>query len=561
MLAVKAEEKSLELACAIDPQVPAFVRGDPGRIRQILVNLCGNAIKFTGTGEIVVRVSVAGKSEDSISLKFEVRDTGIGIPSNRLPELFSPFTQMDGSTTRRYGGTGLGLSISKQLAELMGGQIGAESREGKGSTFWFTVALQERSVRANQTTSVELTGTKVLIVDDHRTNRLLLSTLLASWGCRPAEAEDGRTGELMLREALAAGKPYRIALIDMLMPDMDGEALGSLIKDDPFLSQTALVMITSLGQRGDAKRLEDLGFAGYLVKPVREGKLREMMRCILNGTAETAPAEKAILTGHSFPARRGRILVAEDNATNQLVAVKLLEKLGCRADVVANGQESLAALSAIHYDLVLMDCQMPEMDGFEATKRIRRGEAGAERSGVPIVAMTARAMQGDREACIEAGMNDYVSKPVDITTLEGALDRWLTPLTRKTEDAGSTRRTPSEAPIFDKAAVSDRLMGDEELIVEVLSLFLEDTPGRIETLKAKVADGDAAAAGEQAHAIKGAAAGVGGEVFRTIAFELEKAGKAGDLKKLRRMAPVLGRCFADLALVMEAEIKDRKGPT
>jgi PAS domain S-box-containing protein len=550
MLAVKAEEKGLELVSVIDPEVPLLLRGDPGRLRQILTNLGTNAIKFTHKGEVAIRVSVTEKTDVRVTLHFEVRDTGIGIPNDKVTTLFSPFTQVDGSTTRKYGGTGLGLSISKQLAELMGGRIGVDSEEGKGSTFWFSAVLDRQPGGRAFLVVEDFAGTRVLVVDDHVTNRMLMTTLLRSWGCDPIEAEDGETALRALRGAFAAGSPYRIALIDMHMPDMDGEMLGSRIKADPELSGTALIMVTSLGQRGDAKRLESVGFSGYLVKPVREGKLRDMLCLILNSKTEPADSpEKMILTSHSFPAHRRRILIAEDNVTNQLVALKLLEKLGYRADVAANGEEAITALQSIPYDLVLMDCQMPEMDGFEATRLIRRGEAGTARASIPIIAMTARAMQGDREKCLEAGMNDYMSKPVDPAALAKALDRWLT---RRPDNAYDQAAAGKEAagepplPIFDKDGLNDRLMGDQQLVEEIVSIFLEDTPRRIETLKAYVAAGNATSAGDQAHAIKGAAASIGGEMLRAVAFEMEKAGRAGDVEKVKAIVPLLERGFEQL---------------
>ena len=549
MLAVKAQEKGLDLVCFIDPDVPSFLRGDPGRFRQILTNLGSNAVKFTHKGEIVIRSSLVEKTDGKVTVRSEVRDTGIGIPRDKMAVLFSPFTQVDGSTTRKYGGTGLGLSISRQLAELMGGQAGVESEEGKGSTFWFTAVFDEQQGPPACLTGEDLSGTRVLVVDDHATNRLLLSTLLLSWGCEPGEAADGESALRELRAAVERERPYRLALLDMLMPAMDGETVGGRIKADPELAATDLIMITSLGQRGDRKRLEDIGFAGYLTKPVRRGQLREMLPLVLGRNGDSVAAPK-IVTRHTVAeSRRHRILVAEDNLTNQLVAVKMLEKLGYRADVAANGQEALTALRNIPYGLLLMDCQMPEMDGFEATRRIRQGEAGLSRSTTPVIAMTARAMQGDREACIEAGMNDCVPKPVDLSALTKALDRWLSPEIESTRDSDATSRKETHASTFDRAALSDRLMGDEDLIQEIVSTFLDDTPRRIESLRERITKGDSVGAGKQAHAIKGAAASIGGEALREIAFEMEKAGRAKDMEELTAMMPELERRFEELSLV------------
>jgi PAS domain S-box-containing protein len=553
MLAFKAGEKGLELVCLIDHDVPSHLKGDPGRLRQLLTNLGSNAIKFTDEGEVFIHVSVAGKTGRQIHLRFEVQDTGIGVPAEKLGTLFSPFTQVDGSTTRRHGGTGLGLSISKQLAELMGGSVGVESKEGKGSTFWFTAVLEEQPEGGRYAPAAEdLEGTKVLVVDDHRTNRTLLITMLRSWGCEPGEAADGERALNELREATQRGEPYQVALLDMQMPGTDGESLGVHIKADPVLRSTELIMITSLGQRGDSKRLEAVGFAGYLVKPIRQGQLRDMLCLVLGrGIHGTPSSEKTIFTRHTVAecaGRHERILLVEDNITNQLVAVKLLEKLGYRSDVAANGREALTALRGIPYDLVFMDCQMPEMDGFEATRRIRSGDAGQAHRSIPIIAMTARAMQGDREKCLEAGMNDYLPKPIDGAALARVLDQWMGRTDRfgsASTAAGETTAAPS-APLFDRSALDDRLMGDADLMEKILTVFFDDTLGRIEVLKAQVATGDAAGAGEQAHAIEGAAASVGGEALRAVAFEMEKAGRAGDMEMLRATIPRLEKGFEQL---------------
>jgi len=426
-LAVKAHEKGLEFICFIDPGAPSSLRGDPGRLGQILLNFANNAIKFTDRGEVAIRVSLAEDAGQKTAIRFEVRDTGIGVPQDKLATLFSPFTQVDGSTTRKYGGTGLGLSISKQLAELMGGRVGVESEEGRGSTFWFTAVFERRpDIDRYFSAPFDIAGVRVLVVDDNKTNRMLLTTLLQSWGCITGEAADGNGALLELRRAVNRGEPYLLAFLDMGMPSMDGETLGGLIKADTEIASTELVMMTSLGHRGDAVRFEEAGFAGYLVKPVRQRQMLDMISLALGRPAEGAnPKPIAWPSTAEFRTSHARILVAEDNAVNQLVARKIIERLGYRADVAATGKEALAALSNIPYDLVLMDCQMPEMDGFEATRAIRRGEAGEGRRGTPVIAMTARAMQGDREECLDSGMNDYLSKPIDPSLLENVLKQWL----------------------------------------------------------------------------------------------------------------------------------------
>ncbi len=564
MLAVKAEEKGLELAALVDPGVPSHLRGDPGRLRQILSNLGTNAIKFTHEGEVVIRVFPLEEADRRVTLRFEVRDTGIGIPREKLSGLFSPFTQVDGSMTRKYGGTGLGLAISKQLAELMGGQTGIESEEGKGSTFWFTAVLERQPSGRQSIPLVHavLAGVRVLVVDDHPPNRLLVMTLLRSWGCLAGEAADGMAALAELREAANRGEPYRVALLDMQMPAMDGETLGGLIKADPDLKATDLIMMTSLAQRGDAHRAKSVGFAGYLVKPVRQGHLQDVLSLTLGRKKYPAPhADAEIVTRHTGAEARGRrrILLVEDNPTNQFVAVKILEKLGYHPDVAAHGKDALTALRNGPYDVVLMDCQMPEMDGFEATRRIRLGEAGELHHTIPIIAMTARAMQGDREKCLEAGMDDYLSKPIDPGLLAKALERWLTQPaadpSRKSA-GGPAEQTPGLAPpdgpvpIFDRAALSDRLMGDENLIEEIVTIFLDDIPRQIETLKGHVAGGDPEAVRRQAHSIKGAAANVGGEALRGLAFELEKTSGARDMEQVKTLMPQLETGFEQLRQAM-----------
>jgi len=431
MLAVKAHEKGLEINGLVEPGTPSFLRGDPGRLRQILLNLGGNAVKFTPRGEVTVRAGLEKEDGNSAMLWFCVSDTGIGIPADRLDALFSPFTQVDSSTTREYGGSGLGLAISKELVHLMGGSVSVESEEGKGSTFRFT-ALFQKGKRANHPVAASpenLRGVKVLVVDNHETNRLLVTTLLNAWGCRYAEAADGESALSLLREAVREEDPFRVALLDMQMPRMDGEELGRRIKADAQTEDTILVMMTSLGLRGDAKRLEEIGFAGYLSKPVRQGHLRHCLALCLGlkqaGETESPPS---IVTRHTVSeARRSkeRILLAEDNEVNRKLALRLLEKLGLRADAVEDGREALKALESTSYSLVLMDVQMPVMDGLEATRAIRSSEAEASGPRVPVVAMTAHAMKGDRERCLEAGMDDYISKPIRPKILKEKLERWL----------------------------------------------------------------------------------------------------------------------------------------
>ena len=566
LVAIKAQEKGIEMVCIIAPEAPSWLRGDPGRLRQAIVNLVGNAIKFTHQGGVTIKAILAAEDDRSVTLRFVITDTGIGIPKGKMSSLFSPFTQADGSTTRKYGGTGLGLAISKQLVELMGGQIGMESEEGRGSTFWFTAVFEKRPApqEPDLQAASDLKDLKVLVVDDHDANRLLAMTLLKSWGCCSAEAADAKSALAMLVEAMGEGDPFQVALIDNLMPDIDGEELGRRIQENPAIQSTRLVMITSLGRRGDAARLEQIGFSGYLSKPFRQSQLRECLALVMGrqDRLQTRPAS-GLVTRHTVKETRknnAHILLAEDNSTNQLVALKILEKLGYRADIVANGREAIDALTRTTYDLVLMDCQMPEMDGFEASRRIRRGEAGASRSGIPIIALTAYAMKGDRERCLGAGMNDYLAKPIQPEALAGILERWLGETLDERGAAGASLETPSldkpgegssvqtgetsdmataEAMVFDRDGFLNRIMGDVGLAREVVDCFLGDMPAQIRRLKTAIAAGDGGLAGQQAHRIKGAASNVGGMALYGVAKSMELAGKAGDLNTLGSLMPRL----------------------
>jgi signal transduction histidine kinase/DNA-binding response OmpR family regulator len=446
-LAMRAHEKGLELLCSADLNVPTLLRGDPGRLRQILTNLAGNAVKFTHEGEVVVSVSLKeGSMEqregETVLLRFSVRDTGIGIPKDKICLLFEKFSQVDTSTTRQYGGTGLGLAISKQLSELMGGESGVSSEEGKGSEFWFTARFEKQAVEAHAESiqPADLHNVHVLIVDDNVTNCEILATRMLSWGMRPMDTQDGPSALRALHLALEENDPFRIAVIDMQMPDMNGEEVGRSIKADKFLTDTRMVMLTSMGMRGDAKRFQEIGFAAYTTKPVRHQELKMVLSLALTNLNGTEPMQQPITTRHTaremiylFAGRKARILLAEDNITNQLVALGILKKLGLRADAVANGAEAITALATLPYDLVLMDVQMPEMDGFEATRIIRNYDSDITNDEgcvhlprtIPIIAMTAHAMHGDRERCLEAGMNDYITKPVSPQSLAEVLDKWL----------------------------------------------------------------------------------------------------------------------------------------
>ncbi|MBF0544030.1 MAG: response regulator [Candidatus Riflebacteria bacterium] len=431
LLSLKAKNKNIDLLWIMEPNVPVFLRGDPGRLRQILMNLTENAIKFTPWGEISIRIFVVLEEVKNVRLRFEVQDSGIGISQEKIFELFKPFSQGDASTTKKYGGTGLGLSISKRLAELMIGEIGVNSTVGVGSTFWFTAVFEKQS-KAREASLFNpeiLANQRILIVDDNATNRRLLEKLLESWHFRQEQAVNGLDAINLLQQAAAAKDPFRIALLDYQMPEMDGEELGVRIKQDPAISATLLIVLSSGGIRGDAKRFTEIGFSAYLTKPFRQTVLYDCLVTVLsNQKYSEKDEEKKLVTVYSITEekrQRYKILLAEDNLTNKKVAMAIMEKLGYKADAVLNGKEAVKCLEATSYDLVLMDCQMPEMDGYQATKEIRSENSNVKNRKVPIIAMTANAMEGDREKCLSTGMDDYLSKPIHPRDLSAMLKKWL----------------------------------------------------------------------------------------------------------------------------------------
>lgn len=433
ILAPRAQAQGLEFIILLPHNLPATFVGDPARLRQILINLVGNAIKFTEQGEITVKVSLEESSNSGTNgdpgsmLRFSVSDTGIGIPASRLEALFHAFSQADASTTRKYGGTGLGLAICRQLAEAMQGTIGVESKVGKGSTFWFTARMPLASEQEQPTAAQQpLNGVRVLLVDDNSTNRLVYQEQLSAWGCELEEAATGEEGLAALKRAAAQGNPFKLVLVDFILPDMDGGELGRAVKEDPETASSHLVLMTSTPRRGDAAKMLSLGFEAYLTKPIKQSQLRDALGQVLTQAASPEKPKK-LVTRHTVREATGvRILLVEDNQVNQKVAIRLLQRLGYQCDLAHNGREAVKALKASKYDVVLMDCQMPEMDGFEATEAIRKREA-KEGAHTPIIAMTAMAMRGDADVCKEAGMDDYIPKPIKREQLRETLERYLEP--------------------------------------------------------------------------------------------------------------------------------------
>ena len=536
----QAQAKGLVVGVLFDHDLVPFVRGDAGRLRQVLTNIVGNAIKFTKQGEVIVTVNKESESADALLLRFSVTDTGIGISRTEQQRLFQPFTQADASMGRRFGGTGLGLAISRQLVELMGGTIGVDSAPGKGSTFWFTVALERSNAVAEEAAAADdLEGIRVLIVDDIETNRRILRHNVSAWRMESEEAPDSENALARLREAAAAGAPFQLMLTDAMMPQGDGLTLSRLVKSDPSIAAVRIIVLTSMGNLLEAGVMQSIGIDASLTKPVKQSALYDAIANAMSRKRSHRPP--AATTPPKLPLRRNvHILVAEDNVVNQKVAVRQLQRLGFAADTVANGIEAVEAMSRIEYDLILMDCQMPEMDGFEATREIRKREDGKR---TPIVALTANALEGDRALCIAAGMDDYLSKPVTPEALGMVLERWL----------GGPELVIDEAMIDD---MRDLGGDDGNFIAELVDLYVEDAPARIEAIEKAIRRGDGAALAAEAHGLKSSSGNVGAVKMRELTARLEALGNADDLA---RAAEAVLYLRAEYAKAVQA-LRDLENP-
>ena len=524
LLAVRAREKHLELTVDVPPDVPHIMRGDPTRVRQVLMNLIGNAIKFTEQGEVDVSAAVVGYHDDRTSVRFRVRDTGIGISDEQLATIFDEFTQADASMTRRYGGTGLGLAISRKLVALMGGQLSVTSEVGRGSEFSFTLRLPvERSAAAaTPGRAVSLGGRRLLVVDDNETNRRILRDMLGAEGVAVHEAARADAGLTALRRAAAAGTPFDIAILDAQMPDQDGFELAAAVRADPDLAATKLLILTSAGQRGDGERCRQMGIQAYLTKPIARADLIEAVGTVLL-EAPPAGAAPALITRHSIAESRHtlRILLAEDNLVNQQVATAMLVKRGHQVDVVGNGREAVDAIGAHDYDLVLMDIQMPEMDGFAATQAIRALPRGRS---LPIIALTAHALSGERERCLERGMTGYLAKPFKAHDLFAAIEG-------RTAATADTAAAP--APPVDLAAFRGtmREAGAEAAVDGILATFASTLPQRLEALAEASRGGEAEAIQRAAHAFRSAAATIGAHRLAQLLEAMEASARSGDVAR------------------------------
>jgi signal transduction histidine kinase/ligand-binding sensor domain-containing protein/DNA-binding response OmpR family regulator len=533
-LALRAHKKGLELACSVPPEIPNTLLGDPGRLRQILVNLVGNAIKFTEQGEVIVRVALESSTEEEMILRISVADTGMGIPQGQQAGIFEAFSQADSSTTRRFGGTGLGLAISARLVSLMNGRLWLESEVGRGSVFHFTARFGVPA-RASEPVPVEhpldLRGLEVLIVDDNATNRLILQQMVTSWRMRPHVASGAEDALRQLREASREGRPFPLLLTDATMPDVDGFTLIERIKEEASLASITIMMLTSAGERGDAARCRSLGVTAYLTKPIRQS---DLLDAILTSLGSAAPRRSGqLVTVHSMRENRRplRVLLAEDNVVNQTLAIRLLEKRGHSVVLAVNGREAVDTWKRERFDLILMDVQMPEMGGFEATAAIRHAELGSTMH-IPIVAMTARAMAGDRESCLQAGMDAYVAKPISAAELVATIESIVSGHPAAEWD-GVAPADPALLPdgpgVVDRRALLERYAEHGDLLFEIADLFRADAPRWMVAMKDALTLGDAGALMSAAHSLRGSAGNFLAEETVDAALSLEMAAGNGDL--------------------------------
>ncbi|MDB5337767.1 MAG: domain S-box [Planctomycetaceae bacterium] len=555
-LAVRAHQKGLELTCDVAADVPETLIGDPARLRQILVNLIGNALKFTEHGEVSIEVVGESRTNEEICLHFRVRDTGIGIPADKQQAIFEAFSQADGSTTRRYGGTGLGLTISTRLTAMMGGQLWVESEPGHGSTFHFKIQVAIQTGPSKRTVPLapaKLEDMCVLVVDDNATNRRILKDMLLKWRMKPTVVEGGREALLALQAAASVNQTFPLILVDGMMPDMDGFTLATEINQHPEFSKATIMMLTSANQHGDAARCRELGVAAYVVKPIQQADLLQAIVNVLGieslagGTAVAIPPVRPQPTGPSL-----RILLAEDNVINQKLAVHVLQKQGHSVVVACNGKEALRILEEQPFDVVLMDVQMPEMGGFEATACIRASERGTSKH-VPIIAMTAHAMKGDRERCLEAGMDGYVAKPIEASELWAALES----ITVATSTEVSAALNKSSDTVLNAAKVWDRVDGDLNLLKELVDLFIEESPRSMAAVGDAIVRRDADGLNRASHDLRGAVSNFCATDVFQAALELEVLSSQHNLSGAKETFVVLERAVHELQESLLALVREK----
>ncbi|MBF0450135.1 MAG: response regulator [Candidatus Magnetomorum sp.] len=575
MMAARAFEKGLEFSIFIPNDISLSFIGDSIRLRQILINLVSNAIKFTDKGEIIIEVVTEKETESTVVLRFSISDTGLGVPKERMDRLFKPFSQVDMSLSRNYGGVGLGLIISKQLVEKMGGEIGMTSVERKGSRFWFTVNMINDTKPKEDIPSIsqKLANLKVLIVDKHLTHRKLLKLNLEHWDCVVKEAEDGISALEQIRQAVIEKRLYDLIIINMKLPGMDGKTLAKAIQKESSLRSIPLVMLTSVLNHDDQQNYKTYGFSSVFKKPVKVRHMQQAILQAIGATENQKTVPQNIPSYEKISKERFKdvfVLIVEDNLVNQQVTENMLLKLGCQSKIAENGLEALDLLETTDFDLVLMDIQMPKMDGLTATKTIRDSASHVRKHNIPIIAMTAHALKGHREKCFDAGMNDYLTKPLSIDLLAKAIKKTGVCASIKTADEQQTgqpaqnireavlpdKEQPSDMPknndleIFDRNSLKARVGGNEKILESIVHLFLNETPKQIEELKKALAEKDMKSATNTAHSMKGSAGNFGATQMRDISYTLEKLCRENQLEKASEIFIQLERSFETLKKYM-----------
>ncbi|KPA13324.1 chemotaxis protein CheY [Candidatus Magnetomorum sp. HK-1] len=530
IMAIKAVQKDIELICHINNNVPDFVKGDPMRLGQILINLVNNAIKFTSEGEVFIHVEKIDETGPEVIIKISVKDTGIGIAKQDIGRLFQSFSQVDASTTRKYGGSGLGLKISKYLVEMMGGEINVSSQKNEGSTFWFTIKLSKETGKKDvlyEEIPKTMKDHKLLIVDDNLTNLFVFKEYIKNLGCEFQTATNGKDALILMKDAKNAGNPFTIALVDMQMPEMDGEKLGEIIKNDPELNNTILIMITSMGHQADKERQMSIGFASYLNKPIKK---KQLFKSLLESSGKPVQQLCSESVEPMINKKDIKILLVEDNPINRIVAKKLLDNLGYQIDSVDNGVKAVTEVSQKDYDLIFMDIQMPEMDGYEATRRIRLNEK--DKKHTIIVAMTAHAMRGDQEKCLKTGMDDFISKPVKKAKLETLLNKYFIHQKENTEAENETSN--SDGIIFDKKMISESIGGTLEDQADLVKIFLEELTEQTLLLKNAIEEKNCSMIQNIAHRLKGSSGDLGAQRVHQISSILEKEAEKQDMMQINQ---------------------------
>ncbi|HEY9775362.1 MAG TPA: response regulator [Planktothrix sp.] len=556
LLAHHARKKKLSLLTYIDPAIPPLMRGDPGRLRQILMNFAGNAIKFSESGEVVIRATVESEENDTVNVLLSVSDSGIGMTDEEMAKLFQPFVQVDGSITRKYGGTGLGLSICKRLVDLLGGTIGVQSIKGEGSTFWLCVPLQKAPNVHNATRLPrDIAKMRVLVVDDEETSREILHEYVSSWGMRGGKAKDAKEALAILKES-ARSDPHSVALIDLFMTGTNGLELGKAIREDDDLRKMKLILVTAYDNPGAGEDAITQGFNAYLTKPVKQSQLLDCITTVVSETTEDfaarttseippIPASARLTLPDTAPVRTELLLVVEDHSINQEVALLLLKDLGFEAHVASNGRHALDLMQRCSYSLIFMDCQMPELDGFATTAIVRKSEAHTGKH-TPIIAMTAHAIEGSKEQCLSAGMDDYISKPIDPRQLEEMLVKWLPAPVEAPPSNGSTIEVSEQHPSIDLDALSRKYGGKN--VDRLIQAFLRDAPRQIEDLQVLIKEQNMPEVMSTAHGLKGISGTVQARAINQTCKDIEEAGRAKNWEDLARLAPKLRKQFDELSV-------------